>query len=311
MSKYLLDGKEVNGIRPLQEMFDSSKVNRTGVVEIKPIYDDPFKKNDFGFRCFKGVEEGGDPGKLVWFGLPVSIGTNGLFQFQKIQINNHRFFNLENDNDALTYHVVKHHQWIKGSPNEMNARYEIADPQIKAEREISSTKEIMKALTYLESMSKEEVIGYGRLFNMNPVVYSFEQIKASLMNTIMKDPKLFLKFSKDTEFTKAKQSFVLLEQTGIITKDPVKGYLLRGVNPISDSEEGAIRWLLNDMNVFTSLVREANSKEAAGIEKKNPTISEKLKSDLLEDQKSIIGSENDKKDENALSEKLDLDDAGF
>jgi hypothetical protein len=285
---HLIGLKEVNGIKPLDELFDHTLMRRTGSVEIRPVSENKFKEQNISFRCFIGYEMGKPKVKKVWFGIPVELDPRtNRYKYAQIQIRNQRFFQLENEIDAITFHIIKHHMWMEGSPNLKELRYQVYDPEIKAINEINNYNMGFEAGNIIRNMADDEIKEFGRLFALDPLNCSINVVKASLQKTAMSKPQVILDYYQNMEFTRAKQNFILAESMGLITKDVTRGYLLRGVQSIGNQMDDAVRFLMKDLGLFTLLVKEAREKEKKAIQ-----VKDRISVDLSEIETPIVRSTN-------------------
>lgn len=260
----------INGIRPQQKLFDIKKVRRTGMVILKPIRNDKFKDSSLQFRSFRGYEEGGNKTEKVWFGIPIELFPNGTYKFSVQTIRNQKMFNLENEQDALAWHIWKHHFWVKGSPNATaDIRFEVYDEEIEADEVINKTKLAISASMIITRMDEADLVNYARLIGLDPVLNKPRIIQSKLLQMAMKTPSVIIDYSRDKEFSNAKISLLRGVAYGIITKDPLKGFMFRGSSMLGNTEEQATRSLLKDLQTLSIIEAESKGFEDKAFEAKN------------------------------------------
>lgn len=251
------------------EMTDFSKMDRKGKRVLKPIKDDPYKETNISFRCFKGKsltdkDAEGKP-KEVWFGMVIGTNTaDNTPKFRLLTIRNQRIFNLENEKDAKEWHVIRHWEEVKGSPNQNSKpRFEIYDEEVVAQNDYDTAINVGRAMQLIEGISKDEqkLRNFSRVFGIDGQINSPTVLRGLLAKLAMKFPQRIIKAVENTTHTEILEIFHKGKQLGLITYDINKGFTFKNGIPLGSSEEAAIVTMARDEKLFSHMSIEANREE--------------------------------------------------
>jgi len=247
-----------------QTICDFKQMNRKGTVILRPIREDKYKERNVTFRCFK------NPKTNTYYGIPIGKNQDGTYKFQRITIKGARMFQLENQQDAMEWHVVKHHWKVKGSPLEDGMPWWfVHDEEKEAEKSVSTVLKSISAIQYVKELTGNKLRAFGRLFGMDPNSNSDIVIMKVLLETAQKKPEAIMAKIEDRETT---QIHVILKRaiaTGIITNTIDKGFLFKNGIPLGVTESGAIEFLRKDRQMLAAMDMESKQLDSKYVKKED------------------------------------------
>jgi hypothetical protein len=261
-------------------------------IEIKPVSPDMHKVPSRTSTFQK------DPLTGIYYGIPIDQDEYGNMRWQKIQIGDNMSINLDNENDAKIWAVLRFNPDIKGSPFAVqNPYYEVYDPVVIARQEMGEVAEMKKAFDRVSLIEDKpiDMVHFAR--------YLGEEIRenASLdivSNTLLKFARNYpSEFNKkwDSKVRSYGERFATARFLGIITQDIDRGYIYQNI-PLGISEDEAIRFLSKDHNVMSSINMQIEEKDLV-IKKIKEEIdyrdSKETEVEDKKDKKDKKGKEND------------------
>jgi len=223
--------------------------NLSPYVEIQPISEDQHK-NPHKQATFQK-----DPLTGVLYGIAISSDDFGNIKWQKIQLNDMLSLNLDNDNDAKIWAVIRFNPDIQGSPFQRESPYfKIYDPVDEAIAEQNEIDEMQKAFERVSQIIKDpkQMVQFARYLgeelhdNTN-----YNIVKGALLKKARHHSALFNKRweSRARSFAEHFYSAVAL---GIITEDANQGYQYESIS-LGVSKQDAIKFLAKDKSVLASI----------------------------------------------------------
>lgn len=263
LRKEKLDALRNKGFNPIQDLFDMQKMKTSGTAIIRSKRESKHKDNTLSFRSFQGYEMD-DTGKTVLktFGIPIAFNSDtSQFKFTLISIRNQKMFNLSNLQEAIEFHILKHHEWIEGSPNSKGeARFVIVDNEQDAINLRRKGLLVQKALTYVNALQNDELEPIAYLYGLNPVIMSENEIFAKLSLDASTKPgeiiRLFEQDKMDRKYTEAMEKALAF---GLIKFDPIAGYIFRDNLNIGITKNEAMDYLRKNASVVQWLLSETES----------------------------------------------------
>lgn len=269
------------GSKVTQKVMDIEKVvrwireerknkNLSPYIEIQPISEDQYK-NPHKQATFQK-----DPLTGVLYGIATSSDDFGNIRWQKIQVNDMLSLNLENENDAKIWAVLRFNPDIEGSPFQReNPYFKIYDPVDEAIAEQNEIAEMQKAFERVSQVIKDpkRMVQFAR--------YLGEEVHDStnyniVYGTLLRNARHFAaKFNKRWE-SRARsfaEHFYSALALGVITEHATNGYMYEGIT-LGVSKADAIKFLAKDKSVLSSISSALDEKDVA-VRRVSATVNEK------------------------------------
>lgn len=238
---------------------DRKNKNLSPYVEIHPISEDQFK-NPHKQATFQK-----DPLTGVLYGIALSSDDFGNIRWQKIQVNDMLSLNLDNDNDAKIWAVMRFNPDIQGSPFQReNPYFKIYDPVDEAIAEQNEIAEMQKAFERVSMVIKEpkRMVQFARYLGIEVRDNTNYEI---VHGSLLKEARHFsAKFNKRWE-SRARsfaEHFYSALALGVVTEDANNGYMYEGIT-LGISKADAIKFLAKDKAVFSSISEALDQKDDA------------------------------------------------
>jgi hypothetical protein len=243
--------------------------NLSPYIEIHPISEDQFK-NPHKQATFQK-----DPLTGVLYGIATSSDDFGNIRWQKIQVNEMLSLNLDNDNDAKIWAVIRFNPDIQGSPFQReNPYFKIYDPVDEAIAEQNEIAEMQKAFERVSMVIKDSkrMVQFARYLGV--------EVRDNTNYDIVYGALLKKARHNSAVFNKHFYSGLAL---GVITEDANNGYMYEGIT-LGISKADAIKFLAKDKSVFSSISTALDEKDTAvkGVVA-TVNVKEKVSSDKEED----------------------------
>jgi len=233
--------------------------NLSPYIDILPVSEDQFK-NPHKQATFQK-----DPITGVLYGIAVRSDDFGNIQWQKIQMNDMLSLNLDNDNDARIWAVMRFNPDITGSPfQRQNPYYKVYDPVDEALAEQVEILAMQKAFDRVALVTKDpkQMVQFAR--------YMGEEVRDNTNYEIVKGSLLKLARHQSANFNKKWESrarsfaehFYSALSLGIITEDANGGYMYENIS-LGISKQEAIKFLAKDTSVMSSISGSLEQKDAA------------------------------------------------
>jgi hypothetical protein len=228
---------------------ERAKFSLSPFIEIKPISPDMHKIPSRTSTFQK------DPITGVLYGIAIDQDEFGNIRWQKIQISDNMSLNLDNDNDAKVWAVLRFNPDIKGSPFQVqNPYFEIYDPVQTARNEMGEVTQMKKAFERIDLIADKpiDMVMFARFLGEEVRENaSFDIVYNTLLRVARNHPGDFNK-KWDSKTRSFGERFATAAALGIITQDVDRGYMFNNI-PLGLSEEEAIRFLSKDVNVMSSI----------------------------------------------------------
>jgi len=223
--------------------------NLSPYVEIQPISEDQHK-NPHKQATFQK-----DPLTGVLYGIAINADDFGNIRWQKIQMGDSLSLNLDNENDAKVWVVIRFNPNILFSPFQMeNPYYKIYDPvdaALETQQEIRQMEEAFSRVGMLKKDPKQMVqfaryLGEDIRDNTN-----YEIVYGALLGNARDNATRFNKkwSSRARSFAEHFYSAVAL---GIVIQDANGGYMYNNLQ-LGLSEVESIKMLAKDSNIMNSI----------------------------------------------------------
>lgn len=220
-------GKQPGVLQRTQLLLDWSKMDRKGIIQIKPNKLVKHKESSLKFRSFRAKKVFYDPKAYnITCGIPMEQYDNGTYKFMQLSITERTMFNLEDELDAQRWHVFRHLNEVQGSPNlSGEPTWLIHNEDIIAEEGINKTEKTLEAWELIRELSENKINSIGRLFGRNPATESPKIIKNYLLQTAAKDPEKIINAFANAETLELQVVFYRALAVGIIKSTIDRGYI--------------------------------------------------------------------------------------
>jgi hypothetical protein len=238
-------------------------VERSGIITLSPISPNQHRNETLVFGGFKGFGYW-DLGKTekMWFGIVIGVNPDGTRKYKKISLLDGRMLYLNNPEDALEWHILRHHYSIKGSPNQTGKpRWKVLDERAESKKQLSKSKAFVDVYQFITAMSDSRVKSFGRIFGLDPMNNPADVIKGQLLEKAMEAPGLFEPYMKDSERTNIREAFHRAVSTSVIKVSFDRGYMFNDTIPLGINEEMAIGNLMANKDLFIQIDLISRSKD--------------------------------------------------
>ena len=236
---------------------ERARFSLTPYIEIKPISPDMHKLPSRTGTFQK------DPITGIYYGIAIGQDEFGNVRWQKIQIGDSLSLNLDNNDDAKIWAVIRFNPDIKGSPFQaQNPYYEVYDPVDIAREETSEVRSMQKAFARVDLIQDKpiDMVMFAR--------YLGEEIRDNatidiVYNTLLRKAKNYpVDFNKKWESKNRSygERFASARVLQIITQDIDKGYVFKNI-PLGQTEDEAIRFLSKDATIMSSVNNAINEQD--------------------------------------------------
>ena len=272
---------------------ERARFSLTPYVEIKPVSPDMHKVPSRTGTFQK------DPITGIYYGIAIGQDEFGNIKWQKIQIGDSLSLNLDNNDDAKVWAVIRFNPDIKGSPFQtQNPYYEVYDPVDIARTEMGEVKNMQKAFARVDMILDKpvEMVLFAR--------YLGKEIRDNatidiVYNTLLRQARNYpIDFNKKWENKNRSygERFASARVLQVITQDIDKGYVFKNI-PLGQTEDEAIRFLSKDATIMSSINNEISEKDDLVNQMKKELQLKKEKDtadSIQEKEKKNAGSGSDK-----------------
>lgn len=198
------------------------------------------------------------PYTQLTFGKFRGMNPNNMTpQWSTVELNEFRAFNLDNDDDAADWLILRLAACIEDSSTSIKyfetKYWEFHDLRANNANVITKANDLVKIVKIIEGMSGYEMTNFARLMNMiidpgDEQSLQLVDIQGHLLNVAMENPDAFLSKYKDNN----RQFLELLsagEAVGVVQFSHTDGYTVLG-NRVGITKEEAISYLRNEKNLF-------------------------------------------------------------
>lgn len=243
------------------KVYDFKDMERKGVREIRPI--DEKKLLNLSFKVVR------DPRSGMLYGIQTGVNKEGQPLFRRITITGRRTYNLEYEEDAKEFAVVKRHQSMLGSPFQKGKpvikMYDrVHDAEIKLRR-MQRGREAMNIA--LEKLSGNALNDFARPLGISPEDNEPIVVKQLVAERAQKDPETFMRL-----YDNINRPIIEIMSRGRavgLIKESIKGGITyKEAMPLGSSEITAIETLKADKNLLMNIDVESKrlAKEKFGEE---------------------------------------------
>lgn len=241
-----------------QKLVSFTDMERKGYIELRPIRQRKstegrvINHTNYSFRCYKDYSTG------TTYGIPIGKNPDGTYKFQRITINGHRFYNLENEQDAREWHIVKNCPRIKGSmfPSG-DPLFAVINQEKEAEDVISKFSESRKAGDYIMGLEGNKLVEFSRLFGFNPETNSPSVLKKLLLEMAQRNPVHVTDKMANRIDTAVNVVIKRAMSVGLIKNTMDKGYMFKDGIPLGLTEPGMVEFLKKDSLMLSSIDAES------------------------------------------------------
>lgn len=247
-----------------QNLISFEDITRKGNVIIKPLRSKKstdgkeLNNNQLSFRGWR------NPNTDIWYGIPIGRNADGTFKFKRIIIDGHRHYNLEIEQDAKEWHVVKHHPAICGDGNRTRFHmFEVIDTEKDAQSKVDQVVKSMDAVSLINApdMTESKIRDIARLFAIDTINNSYIVIKQMLYEKAMNKPDYFMSMMENEEERDIKVIIQRGMATGLIQLTPDKGYMFKNTIPLGSTEGAIINSLRKDRQMMVFIDTESKEKD--------------------------------------------------
>jgi len=260
----------VMGSKVTQKLMDINKVvqwireerknkNLSPYVEIQPISEDQLKNRSKTATFQK------DPLTGVLYGIALSSDDFGNIKWQKVQIGDMLSLNLDNDNDAKIWSILRFNPDILGSPFQRESPYfKVFDPVDDALAEQAEITAMQKAFERVAVLIKDpkRMVQFARYMGEEIMDNTnYDIVYGSLLKKARHNSALFNQRweSRARSYAEHFYSGIAL---GVITESSDAGFMF-GNLPLGITKIDAIKFLSKDRTVMDSLSDELDRKDTA------------------------------------------------
>lgn len=264
------EGSVLMGSKVTQRVIDLEKVanwlkedrknkNLSPYIEIQPISADLYK------NPHKQATYQKDPLTGVLYGIALSADEFGNIRWQKIQINESLSLNLDNNNDAKIWAVIRFNPDILGSPFQReNPYFKVYDPVDEAIAEQNEILLMEKAFDRIRMLIKDPVamVRFARYLgeevrdNTN-----YDIVHGSLLRMARHHPAEFNK-RWETKARSYAENFYSALALGLITEDANTGYSYKNIT-LGLSRADAVKSLAKDATIMSALISDLQENDVA------------------------------------------------
>lgn len=223
--------------------------NLSPYVEIQPISEDAHK-NPHRQATFQK-----DPLTGVLYGIAVESDDFGNIKWQKIQMSDNMSLNLDNNNDAKIWAVIRFSPNILYSPFQIiNPYYKIYDPVDEALEIQKETRLMKEAFSRVDMLIKDpkQMVHFARYLGEDVMDNTnYEIVYGTLLTSARSNPEYFVNRWKNRA-RKFGEYFYSAVTLGIITQDANGGYMYNNLH-LGLSRPEAIKMLARDPNIMNSI----------------------------------------------------------
>jgi len=233
--------------------------NLSPYIDIQPISTDQFK------TPYKQATFQKDPLTGVLYGIALSADEFGNIRWQKIQINEYLSLNLDNENDARVWAVIRFNPNILGSPFQIeNPYFKVYDPVDEALAEEAEYESMQKAFERVTNLLKspKQMVQFARFMGVEVMDNTTYEIVRGELRKIAKNQSG--EFNKRWELRARSfaENFYSALALGIISEDANSGFFFEGIR-LGPSQQDAIKMLSRDSSVMGSIVSQLDEKDKA------------------------------------------------
>jgi len=278
-------------VRKIKE--ERARFSLTPYIEIKPISPDMHKVPSRTGTFQK------DPVTGIYYGIAIGQDEFGNVKWQKIQIGDNLSLNLDNNDDAKIWAVIRFNPDIKGSPFQVqNPYYEVYDPVDVARQEMGEVRSMQKAFSRVDMIQDKpiDMVMFAR--------YLGEEIRDNatidiVYNTLLRQARNYpVEFNKKWESKNRSygERFASARVLQIITQDVDRGYVFKNI-PLGQTEDESIRFLSKDATIMSSINNAINEQDE---------LINQMKKELEHNKnKKLKEDENDDKDKTPATVEFD------
>lgn len=285
--------KVVDRIRQERE-----RAGLTTLINIVPVAVDKYKKPNRSFTYQR------DPNTGVYYGILLKEDQYGGLVWQRVTISDGLPLNIERDDDAKIWAVIRFNPNIMGSPFQSDSPfYRVDDPVEQANIEIRRAELITEAFTKIVALSADpkSMVHFARFLGEDVHESSnLNVVRSQLYKVAQHAPADFINKWNSNRRT-AGEIFTSGVALGIIANYPDRGYLYNNI-PIGLDEAEALNYLMKDPKLLSAINMNVleNDKVISAIEKELDSKGPGRPKDDGDDDK-----ENDKENDESKKDEFD------
>lgn len=248
-------------------------VPQAGIIEVQCI-----KKSNHTEARYS-ISNAFDSDLGLWFGVPTGVDERTKkIAWQRFVIGDFRRYDLSKVSDRREWAVFSRSAVLEGSPYQRGKiLYRKFDKEAEARETIERSTIRRRAMEIVDQMVKiEDLMDMYRNFGRNPEGFSLTQLQAEIIKIAERTPKDFVNMYENAN-RGAVTIFNRAKATGLITFDINKGgFLWKDSLPIGLTDQGAIKYLLDNPTILNQANIESKSKDpVANHQRLNLTAEQK------------------------------------
>lgn len=224
----------------------------SSLINILPKYVDKYKKPNRSFTYQK------DPITSVYYGILLRSDEYGGMVWQRLQLSEGLPLNIDRQDEARIWCVIRFNPSIEGSPfesfNPDKPAYYVDDPVKRATKEIEETELLVEGFGRVEKISNDpkSMIYFARLLGHDVNSSSnYQIVRGILLRSVRDNPKRF-KNRWESNNRSVAEIFFSAKSLGVITHYPDRGFQYKGT-PIGLDENEAISYLAKEHLLTTAI----------------------------------------------------------
>jgi len=235
-----------------QMLKDRKDKNLSMYIDIIPISEDRLKSVNYSPTFSKDRQYG------VYYGIAIGTDNFGNVNWQRIPMGDHLNLNLERNDEAKQWAVLRMNSYIAGSPYVKDTpRYRVLDAVADANRDLKEIDQMMIAFERTNKLRGPDLVHFARYLGEDLKEVNNELVVLSRVKLFAKKyPAEFNRRfdAKDRGFAELFHSGLEL---GVIEHDVEKGFVYKGIH-LGLSLEDAVKYLSENSDVTSGLRMSVN-----------------------------------------------------
>lgn len=233
--------------------------NLSPYIQIIPISED-MRKNRHRTATFQK-----DPLTGVCYGIASDVDDFGNIKWQKVQLEDMLSLNLDNDNDAKIWAILRFDPNIEGSPFQMdNPYYKIYDPVDEALAEEVEIAAMEKAFDRVRQLLKnpKQMVQFARFIGIEVMDNTNYKIVSGALYRDARHRSANFNNKWEHRARTFAEHFYSALSLGIITESASEGYHYEGVS-LGMTKSDVVRTLSKDSNILNSISTMLQERDSA------------------------------------------------
>lgn len=261
-TSYYVIEKDGNGFETKHLNFNNPEVcPRKGYIILEPLRNGKRANNKLSTRGFNDTSSG----TQVYAGIPIGYDRETkAFVYQQIMVQDTEMLDLTVERDAKKWAVIRLHPYLEGSPNNKNniPTYKVLDEERRAEVKLAKRAIKRKASVNAEGLYGKELVDMCRMAGINTKM-SPTRLSVAIVDFAEENPEKFMEYY-DSPVRQQNFIFKNALEIGVITQDPIIGYLFRGL-PLGQTEPQSVEYLKEHPQTSRAIASEVELKESDSV----------------------------------------------